>query len=357
MDNANPAATRILRPGPCLALLLAISAPTAIADELIMKNGDRLSGDVVSRSGDALQFKTAYAGTLSISWSQIQEIRSEQTMLLKTDQDQVISSRHLVNQDQQLLIETVDGEPMTIDQVALSEINPEPWTLGNGYKFSGRINLAGKRERGNNHKDELDIDGNWVFRRTQHRYRSFFNLELDSKDGRSSKNKWLFRNSYDFFTNQAWQALLEVKKTYYGVTVAAEADQFADLTLRLGAGPHAGYQFYEGHNMNLLAEIGFMRIHEQFQNDSDQNYWAPAWLLDFDKFVLQDSIQLYHKQIGFRGVTGPKTLGLTSWTGLRIPLWAGFVASSEFEVEYDSNPATGADKTDYTTRLKLGYQW
>ena len=349
-------ATRTPRPGPCLTLFLVLTTPVD-ADELIMKNGDRLSGDVISRAGDTLKFKTAYAGTLSIAWSQIREIRSEQAMLLKTDDDQVISSRHLVNQDRQLLIENPVGDAITIDQQSLSEINPEPWTLGKGYKFTGRINLAGKWERGNNDKDELDMDGNWVFRRKQHRYRSFFTLEKDNKDGLSTKNKWMFRNSYDYFQVRGRQLGLKVAKSYYGLTIVAEQDEFADLSLRVGAGPHAGYQFYEGHNTNLLAEIGFMRIHEQFQNDPDRNYWAPAWLINFDKFVLGDTVQLYHRQIGFRGVTGPKTLVWDSWTGLRVPLWAGFVASTEFQVEYDSNPASDADKTDYTTRLKLGYQW
>jgi len=328
-----------------------------MADELIMRNGDRLSGDVVSRSGDALKFKTAYAGTLSITWSQIREIRSDQAMRLKTDDDRLISSHHLVNQDDQLQIETADHDTLSIDQQSLSEINPEPWTLGEGYKFTGAINLAGKKERGNNDKDELDIDGNWVFRRKQHRYRSFFTLEKDNKNRLKTKNKWTFRNSYDYFRGREQALGLKVAKAYYGLTIAAEQDGFADLRLRLGAGPHAGYQFYEGHKTNLLTEIGFMRIHEQFQNDSDQNYWAPAWLINFDRFLFAKTLQFYHRQIGFRGVTGPKTLVWNSWTGLRVPLWAGLVASTEFQVEYDSNPANNTKTTDYTTRLKIGYQW
>jgi hypothetical protein len=36
---------------------------------------------------------------------------------------------------------------------------------------------------------------------------------------------------------------------------------------------------------------------------------------------------------------------------------AGFVASLEYELDYDSDPALEAKTTDTTLRLKLGYEW
>jgi hypothetical protein len=46
-----------------------------------------------------------------------------------------------------------------------------------------------------------------------------------------------------------------------------------------------------------------------------------------------------------------------SYTGFRLPLMLGFVASTEVELEYDGDPATEAEKLDTTLRFKLGYQW
>jgi hypothetical protein len=40
-----------------------------------------------------------------------------------------------------------------------------------------------------------------------------------------------------------------------------------------------------------------------------------------------------------------------------FPLQSGIIASAEVELEYDSQPNTGDNKTDTTYRLKIGYQW
>ncbi len=45
------------------------------ADEVIMKNGDRLTGDVTRQDKKVLKLKTHYAGTLKITWSEVREIK------------------------------------------------------------------------------------------------------------------------------------------------------------------------------------------------------------------------------------------------------------------------------------------
>ncbi len=275
---------------PLLALpaLLLLIVQTATADELLMRNGDHLTGTVVSRSGDTVKFKTRYAGTLSITWSEIAKISTDQPITVGINDDHVIQTSTITNRETELVIEDeVTREEMVLEQAALTAINPEPWTLGQGYKFTGIINFSSKTERGNNDSDEIDADGEATYRRKQHRARGMFTFEKDNKNGESTKNKWKFRTAYDYFPATHWNWGLKIPKWYYGTTVVGEKDQFADLTLRIGAGPHVGYQFYEGHSMNLLTEIGLLRVMEQFKNIPDQKFWASGWLIDFDVFLLK----------------------------------------------------------------------
>ena len=48
---------------------------------------------------------------------------------------------------------------------------------------------------------------------------------------------------------------------------------------------------------------------------------------------------------------------VNSWIGLRFPLYAGIVASTEAEVDYDGGAPAGVDEVDTILRVKLGYQW
>lgn len=338
--------------------LFTIGSP--VADELLLKNGDRLTGEVIARSGDKLEFKTEFAGIIQINWGAIETVRTTEPMTLTLEDDRIIHS-HLVSNrpnDKLLVTEQATDRELLFDPNQLTSINPEPWTLGNGYKFSGRINIAAKYESGNDDTDEIDADAEALYRRKQHRLRALITYEKDNKDGQSTKNKWRLRSNYDYFPSRPWEWGIRVHKWYYGATAVAEKDQFADLTLRAGVGPHIGYQFIEGHAMNLSADAAFMRIHETYQHDPDNDYWAPGWQLEFDSYLFNDILQFYHRQTGYVGIgQGSNKVVWNSWSGLRVPLLAGFITSAEVQWEYDGQPAADTEKLDTTYRLKLGYQW
>jgi len=60
------------RPHALLTIaVLVITTGTSPADELLMSNGDHISGTVLSREGDSLKFKTPYAGMIKVRWSEI----------------------------------------------------------------------------------------------------------------------------------------------------------------------------------------------------------------------------------------------------------------------------------------------
>jgi putative salt-induced outer membrane protein len=60
-------------------LFLAFSA---LADQVILKNGDRLSGSIVSGDGKSLVIKTEFAGEVTIQWDALAGIESTQNLNL-----------------------------------------------------------------------------------------------------------------------------------------------------------------------------------------------------------------------------------------------------------------------------------
>ena len=55
---------------------LLFGALAANAEQVTLKNGDKITGTVVKSDGKTLVFKTDYAGDLSISWAAIQDLSS-----------------------------------------------------------------------------------------------------------------------------------------------------------------------------------------------------------------------------------------------------------------------------------------
>ncbi len=341
----------------CLALYCltaSLFSHQATADELLLRDGSRILGTVKKKAGNTLEFSTSFAGIIKVDWDQVSELRTDQPAQVLLRNDDVISASVFRNGADSTTVQSgPDTPPQTLSRPEVAFINPEPWRLGEGFKFTGRANFALESQRGNTDEDEIDIDGDLLWRRKQDRFTLMGELERDKTDGKTTTDNWKLNAKYDYFVTS---------KRYYGALVFAEADDLADLTLRVGAGPGVGYQFFESEELKLSVETGLLRVFEDFQTEDSDRYWGAGWLINFDKYVLPRlfesyHLQFYHRNRGLWNLYHTGDVIWDTWTGLRFPLILGLVASTELKVEYDSGSAAEADDLDTTYTLKLGYQW
>jgi hypothetical protein len=59
-----------------LLLVLSVCAASALADQVTLKNGDRLSGTIVKTDDDKLELKSEFAGDVKLPWSAVVAIVS-----------------------------------------------------------------------------------------------------------------------------------------------------------------------------------------------------------------------------------------------------------------------------------------
>ena len=330
-----------------LPLSIAFVAPHAHADEVVLKDGSRLLGEVVSRDDGTLGFKTEFAGTIKIKWDQIATIATEKPMEFLLADQRTLMVTGVTNNEADMTVTGTDGAT-TLSQTDVSIINPEPWRKGTGVKFSGHANAGLSRQRGNTDKDELDLDADLTLRRLHDRFTAFAELEKDRAENKKIKDAWKLDGNYDYFVTEKW---------YWGGFVRFEHDQFADLNLRSSVGPLVGYQWIESKEMNLSTSTGLSYVSEDFDSQPDNDYIAIPWNINFDMYVLNEFAQFYHKQSGFWSVEDTSDVVVDTWTGLRFPLILGLVASTELKFSYDGAVPPGNSETDTTFTVKLGYQW
>lgn len=72
----------------CLLLLSAVLSSNVLADQVILKNGDRLTGQVVKFDGKNLTIKSEFAGEVNIPWPAVQQITSDQPLQVQTSTGQ-----------------------------------------------------------------------------------------------------------------------------------------------------------------------------------------------------------------------------------------------------------------------------
>ena len=75
---------KTLRSGLFIVTLLLnyIGTGYILADEIYLKNGDKISGEVLNMKDNKLSVKTSYAGEIGIKWSEIAGMKTDKEILV-----------------------------------------------------------------------------------------------------------------------------------------------------------------------------------------------------------------------------------------------------------------------------------
>lgn len=152
---------------PLIVLLAVSSVP---ADEIIMKNGSRLIGELISAESDKIIFNTSFAGRITINQENVERITTQEPVTFMLENGTVYRDRQIISTEKSLLLESKNDAYVIFDAADINMINPEPWKIGEGYKWNGDFSLALEFERGNSVTGEWDLKANSVWRSLEDRY-------------------------------------------------------------------------------------------------------------------------------------------------------------------------------------------
>ena len=332
-----------------IALAWMLVSSLAAADELIMKNGTKLVGTLVSASEDSVVFDTPFAGEITIKEENIDEIITSTPVTILMDDGTVFVDKEIITEDDKVFVLREDTQPTVLNIDEIDLITPEPWRLGEGYKWTGQVNALLVSERGNTDTDELDGDFETIWRSLEDRITIRGLIEQDKNDGDKTKDTWWLRNKYDRF-------FVKDPDNYWGYQVYFEYDKFADLDLRTLTGPYIGRQFFENDILNMHAEIGVVYVDEQFDVAEDRDFWGSSWEVRLTSGIIP-MLELYVDQSGVLNLNETADTIVNTVAGVRFPTIYGLQTSAEAKWEYDGGAVDGVDDTDETYTIKVGYAW
>ncbi len=336
-----------------LLSLMVLSAPALAAaedepagqDRVVLKNGSHVIGAVVDSRDGVLTVETDFAGTLSIEIDQVESIDSAEPVVVLLADESVHDESSLRIEDGELAM-AKDGTSVPLDELKI--INPKPWELGQGYRWTGKAGMAFVRERGNTDTDELDISAESKWRSKRDRYTLKWTSEEDKADNEKTKDSWQAKAKYDYFLTGP---------NYAGLLALAESDKFQDLNLRYLVGPYYGRQFYDQPVFSFSGELGVSYVNEDFDEAEDNDYPASNWNLEASSNVLGGESSLYFNQFGVWNLDDTSDVIVNSTFGLSFPLLWSLEAAAEVLLEYDSGAVENVDELDQTYKFRINYTW
>ncbi|GAB4464048.1 MAG: hypothetical protein OHK0029_33550 [Armatimonadaceae bacterium] len=247
-----------MRCGVLAALVAAVVfllAPCARADELVLKNGDRLTGTVDSLAAGKLVFKTAKAGTVTVSLREIRSLTTEKPFKLMLQDRTTVTSR-LVAADNGLVTLTVEGEARTLPLTQIAVINPGKfrWIGGVSAGLTLLSNLI------NTQTFNVSAEAS---RKTPTTETSFDAAYLLSRQEDVTTENAAFLNG-DYLFGKG-------NRRFGFVNGALRTDRIQRLNLRVILGTGIGYEWLQGGNKDFRTDIGLSYRGEDFEEAAFRN--------------------------------------------------------------------------------------
>lgn len=324
----------------CLLLLLGPAA--GWADEVHLKNGDRLTGEIVNMEDGVLTLRTEYSGEIKINWSEVLSLASDKPMAIQVPGQgnggvgDFFTGGRIVIQAKEL------GPGGTIPLSDVSAINVGP------IQYRGTVTIGGNSTQGNTETTAINAGGRLLMRADRQR------LTLEAKynygeagDTVTARNSW-GSLKYDFFLS---------KKVFLNASGLLEKDTFQRLNLRTTLGAGLGYQFLDTRRTTLSGELGAAYVNEHYTNAPSMQTPSSRWGVRWEYAVIPDRIRLFHRHEGFYDLNTGNAMRVIAEQGVRVTLYKNLFFNLEYDLRYNTQPAPGRLKTDEAFIFGVGYEF
>jgi putative salt-induced outer membrane protein YdiY len=319
------------------------------ADQVVLKNGDRLTGKIVDSVAGKLTFKSDLVGQVTINLKDIQTFSSDTPLAIHLKDGTVLHQPVTAAEPNGFAIS--QGEPLRPQTFPLSEvasINPPPKPEP---KWTGSISGAVTAVRGNTRADSITASVSAARRTDADRttagvdYGKSTQTDRDTKQDTTTEDWWRARAQYDYFFT---------KKAFGFVNGRYEKDAVAELDRRIVVGGGGGYQWIETDATSFSTGFGLASLYEKFDNQTDSNSKMSLQAgYNLDK-QLHKNLRLVHDLTYYPSLDKFSDYFLTSTAELRATLTKTMFTNFKVIFSYDATPAIDQGHTDVKYLLGVG---
>lgn len=330
----------------CIGVTASIAA-TSLADTVILDNGDRLSGTILRREQGKLVIKPSYSGEVKIDLKRIRNLQSDKPKTVILDNEQRLYGKVSGDATSITVQPTDNSAPRREPAAKVRNILPGAVT-GREWDKTGHVSIGWSNTSGNTDVTRLHTDAETVARRGKDRYTAGIVINYAQDQHVESESNAFAHAKYDrFFT----------PKRYAYLNTSLEHDKFRDIRVRGVLGIGSGWQTIATKRTHLTLEAGLGYVFTDLYATPDEDFPTARLALRYDHYLIPDKIQFFQKTESYLSLGSVKNSFARAATGLRFHLHDDFIATTEYDVTWDGEPAPGSVSADQIMLLTLGYKW
>ncbi len=337
--------------------LICVSLSTALADQLLLKNGDRVTGTIIKKDAKTVTIKSDHFGVIAAAWDQVASITADKPVTVVLQDGRTVRGT----------LATVDGKvevnaENTRVSVAPAEITALRDTdeqrayerlLRPGWLdlWSGSATIGFAGTAGNAKTLTFSTGVNAARITNTDKTSIYFNAIKASAlvNGKSAETARAVRGGLAYDHNVSPRAFINIFNDY-------EYDQFQNLDLRFVLGGGAGFHAVKTETSRLDLLAGFDFNHSSFSTPLTRNSGELFWGDEYNlKVGSATSLVQSFRMFNNLSDTGTYRVNFDIGASTKISKWLTWNVS--LSDRYLSNPAPGRKTNDvlYTTGLGITF--
>ncbi|HON89930.1 MAG TPA: DUF481 domain-containing protein [Sedimentisphaerales bacterium] len=331
-----------------LTCLVVLSSPLA-ADQVVLKNGDRITGKIVTVGDGVLTFNGDQVGQITIAMKDIATFASDSPLEIHLKDGTVLNQPVVAaDADRFAITEGPSLRPQTFSLADVTSINPPPKPQP---KWTGSISGAVSSTHGNTKAEAVSASVNVVRRSEKDRttaaadYGRTEQRNRATKEDETTEDWWRARAQYDYFFS----------KKFFGFgNIRYERDAIADLDRRVVVGGGGGYQWIENARTSFSTNLGLASLYEKFDTANDSNSEISLQVGYNLDHRIRDGLRFVHDLTYYPSLEQFSDYYLTTTGELRASLTKSMFANFKVIFNYDESPAPNRGSTDVKYLLGVG---
>ncbi|NOR19910.1 MAG: DUF481 domain-containing protein [Xanthomonadales bacterium] len=334
-----------------LLIFLMLVSLTSYANEktdiVILKNGDRITGEVKSLEAGLLQLKTDTMGTVNIEWRFISELISGATQRVEsTDGRRWLGNLHKPAEGDHIVVNTQDGpvdlspdEVVTVWPVAATFLDKVDLDMSVGFDYSKSTDIT---------NFNLSID--FLHRGDERLTESSLRSDITRQQSGDDQNRQDFRLSQQF---------LRPEQKFRTWLVGLDANDALGVDLRLYAGGAIGKYYIKTNYKWFSVSGGLLATQENPEKADSENNIEGILSARYRYFRYATPERTFDTSLAvFPSVTDFGRIRTNFRSTFKLEFIEDLFWSMEFYATHDNQPLSeDAEKLDYGIITAIGWSY
>jgi putative salt-induced outer membrane protein YdiY len=316
---------------------------TAYADVLVLKNGDRITGEIKRIWDSEITIEPEYSDEFKVDVPAVDHIESERQFEIELgDGTSLVAQLDGADASGNQIVKSGD-ETVAVPLAELFELD-EP---AKEFDWESNVEFSAAVNSGNTDSSNTKLKADMTVEFPDHRHIGEVTFLKEELAGVTTQDQDLFKYNYNWLFRDPW---------FFSATLSFERDPIIELHQRFILSAGIGRDIWNTPRRVLSIQLGAGAQSEEIGLLTTENGVA-TWALRYRQDFLSDDLELYHNNSIASNISGRTNTSYKTTTGLRFEVTDLLYANFSIDYDYETHPVGTAVSEDIAVLVGVGLEF